>query len=345
VPRRSAPAAYADRVGDRRFAAARARGGSEDTERAVQAALRWLVTAQSPDGRWNAAEHGGSMERSMQGHHRQGVGTRSDHGVTGLALLAWWLLRGRAWRQAKLFEWAAVLYFLLAPLVRDQPPLDQASLLLPLLLGLLALGSVVAGHPATLDYARLMTGPEWWNNPHFIRVNRWLTLIWACSFLAAAALRWLSEGVNPPAGLALGGLTWALYAAAGWYTVVYPRWYRLHRYLPLVRAGLVSLIETHLGRGSVCFSGATAREALFSGRILNGTCAVLGTRRDDPTGQEIESIAAFTMHGIDVLVLVDDPSAQSCRHKGSHILSGCIASGINKTYMSGLTKNFFIQFK
>jgi DNA-binding NarL/FixJ family response regulator len=79
----------------------------------------------------------------------------------------------------------------------------------------------------------------------------------------------------------------------------------------LVRAGLVSLIETHLGRGSVCFSGSTAREALFSGRSLNGTCAVLGTRRDDPTGQEIESIAAFAMHGIDVLVLVDDPSAQS----------------------------------
>lgn len=80
---------------------------------------------------------------------------------------------------------------------------------------------------------------------------------------------------------------------------------------PLVRAGLVSLIETHLGRGSVCFSGSTAREALFSGRSLNGLCAVLGTRRDDPTGQEIESIAAFAMHGVDVLVLVDDPSAQS----------------------------------
>jgi len=79
----------------------------------------------------------------------------------------------------------------------------------------------------------------------------------------------------------------------------------------LVRAGLVSLIETHLGRGSVCFSGSTAREALFSGRSLKGRCAVLGTRRDDPTGQEIESIAAFAMHGIDVLVLVDDPSAQS----------------------------------
>jgi len=156
----------------------------------------------------------------------------------GMALLAWLLLRIGVWRQAKLFEWAAVLYFLLTPLVRDQPPLDQPGLLLPLLLGLLALGSVLLGAPATLDYARLMTGPEWWTNPHFIRVNRWLTLIWAFCFLAAAALTLLAETVDTSASVALRILIWALYAAAGWYTVVYPRWYRLHRYLPRVRAGL-----------------------------------------------------------------------------------------------------------
>jgi len=156
----------------------------------------------------------------------------------GMALLAWLLLRIGVWRQAKLFEWAAVLYFLLTPLVRDLPPLDQPGLLLPLLLGLLALGSVLLGAPATLDYARLMTGPEWWTNPHFIRVNRWLTLIWAFCFLAAAALTLLAETVDTSASVALRILIWALYAAAGWYTVVYPRWYRLHRYLPRVRAGL-----------------------------------------------------------------------------------------------------------
>lgn len=80
---------------------------------------------------------------------------------------------------------------------------------------------------------------------------------------------------------------------------------------PLVRAGLVASIETHLGLGSVCFSGASVREALFSGHSLNGVCAVLGTKRDDPAGQEIQPVAAFAMYGIDVLVLVDVPSAQS----------------------------------
>jgi hypothetical protein len=82
------PAAYADRVGPRRAAAAAARGGSQETERAVQAALVWLAAAQSSDGRWNAARHGGGVERAVQGHHRHGAGAKSDHGVTGLALLA-----------------------------------------------------------------------------------------------------------------------------------------------------------------------------------------------------------------------------------------------------------------
>ena len=82
------PAAYADRADGRRAAAAAARGGSEETERAVRAALAWLAAAQSGDGRWAAARHGAGVERSVQGQHRQGAGARSDHGVTGLALLA-----------------------------------------------------------------------------------------------------------------------------------------------------------------------------------------------------------------------------------------------------------------
>ncbi len=85
---RSVPAIYADRVGERRAAAALARGGSEATERAVQAGLGWLAAAQSADGRWEAARHGAGIERTAEGRERRGVGGRTDHGVTGLALLA-----------------------------------------------------------------------------------------------------------------------------------------------------------------------------------------------------------------------------------------------------------------
>ena len=84
----SAADGYADRFGHRRAAAAAARGGSQQTEQAVRAGLGWLARAQSADGRWDADRHGGGLERSLQGHHRRGAGSRSDHGVTGLALLA-----------------------------------------------------------------------------------------------------------------------------------------------------------------------------------------------------------------------------------------------------------------
>jgi len=82
------PEAYADRIGARRAAAAAARGGSAETERAVQTALAWLAGAQSSDGRWNAAAHGAGRGRAGAAQHASQVGGRSDHGVTALSLLA-----------------------------------------------------------------------------------------------------------------------------------------------------------------------------------------------------------------------------------------------------------------
>ncbi|MFM7244395.1 MAG: squalene--hopene cyclase [Planctomycetaceae bacterium] len=81
------PAVYADRGAERRAAAALARGGSEATEEAVRAALRWLVAAQEHDGRWDAARHGAGISRSVSGEQRSSTGGRVDHGVSGLALL------------------------------------------------------------------------------------------------------------------------------------------------------------------------------------------------------------------------------------------------------------------
>lgn len=79
---------YAHRGAGRRAAAAVALGGSEETERAVTRGLAWLARAQSSDGRWDAARHGSGVERTVQGQDRRGAGARSDHGVTGLAVLA-----------------------------------------------------------------------------------------------------------------------------------------------------------------------------------------------------------------------------------------------------------------
>jgi hypothetical protein len=64
------------------------RGGSQESEGAVQAALTWLANSQSADGRWDADKYGAGQEAQLLGRNRQGAGVDADMAVTGLALLA-----------------------------------------------------------------------------------------------------------------------------------------------------------------------------------------------------------------------------------------------------------------
>lgn len=84
----SIPEIYRARVSPERAKVVEEMGGSERTEAAVEAALKWLAENQEPDGRWSSAKFGGGKERKVGGHDREGAGAKSDTGVTGLALLA-----------------------------------------------------------------------------------------------------------------------------------------------------------------------------------------------------------------------------------------------------------------
>ena len=55
-------------------------------------------------------------------------------------------------------------------------------------LGIIALVSIVAGHPFTVDYAREQAPPQYWHTPLFRRINQVLTGAWAAVFLICAAL-------------------------------------------------------------------------------------------------------------------------------------------------------------
>ena len=84
-----APSQFVDRSDDRRARAAAERGGSEETEKAVRLALQWLAMHQAEDGHWDPLRFGGGRGRPHAGtgrNHATGIG--SDHGVSGLALLA-----------------------------------------------------------------------------------------------------------------------------------------------------------------------------------------------------------------------------------------------------------------
>ena len=79
---------YANRFAENRQELTEQSGGSEQTERAVQAALAWLAAAQSANGGWDASKFGAGQERHVLGENRRGAGQNADTGVTGLALLA-----------------------------------------------------------------------------------------------------------------------------------------------------------------------------------------------------------------------------------------------------------------
>jgi Ca2+/Na+ antiporter len=53
-------------------------------------------------------------------------------------------------------------------------------------LGLIALGSIVFGHPFTVDYAKETTPPRLWHTQVFRRVNLVLSSVWAGVFLLCA---------------------------------------------------------------------------------------------------------------------------------------------------------------
>ncbi|MFV0446176.1 MAG: prenyltransferase/squalene oxidase repeat-containing protein [Planctomycetaceae bacterium] len=76
---------------DRKDEAIRKYGGNEDSQKAVERALRFFAQTQESDGRWNAAKYGagnGPAESNINIGDRQHAGRKADSGVTALVLLA-----------------------------------------------------------------------------------------------------------------------------------------------------------------------------------------------------------------------------------------------------------------
>jgi hypothetical protein len=82
------PEIYKLRAAENRLMVAERRGGSIETEKAVQMALQWLAANQTEDGSWDPRRTGGGIERKVYGHDRQGAGANADSGITALAVMA-----------------------------------------------------------------------------------------------------------------------------------------------------------------------------------------------------------------------------------------------------------------
>lgn len=110
------PTIYSLRNPADRTRIAKQRGGSTQTESAVDAALVWLAQAQSANGNWNPLAHGAGREDRVFGHNREGAGANADTGITGLATLAF-LAAGHTHLEG---EYQAVVKKSLDYLVRQQ---------------------------------------------------------------------------------------------------------------------------------------------------------------------------------------------------------------------------------
>ena len=109
---------YANRTGAAKVEALQRTGGDEDTEAAVEAALRFLADAQRANGAWDPRASGAGVERAPLGMNRGGAGTRAENAITGLALLT---MMGAGHTHQK-GDYAENVYRGLAHLIRDQKP-------------------------------------------------------------------------------------------------------------------------------------------------------------------------------------------------------------------------------
>jgi hypothetical protein len=83
------PETYRARRIEQRRAIALKNGGSEESERAVEASLRWMAGIQEPAGNWSSSRHGGGAAKvDPQGQNRLNGGLYADSGITGLVVLS-----------------------------------------------------------------------------------------------------------------------------------------------------------------------------------------------------------------------------------------------------------------
>jgi len=105
--------------------------------------------------------------------------------VSALVLVAIVLISRKV--TVKLMDWTLVGYFVLAACVTFIARLPAfpkyGSVIIWLMYALVAWGSILAGRPFTLQYARESAPPEHWQNPAFLRANLIISVVWGLAFV------------------------------------------------------------------------------------------------------------------------------------------------------------------
>ena len=99
------------------------------------------------------------------------------------------------------------------------------SLLVNVTLMAIAWGSLLAGVPFTIQYAREQVAPEFWHSPLFIRTNQYITAVWGLDFFLSALVS-IYRHVSGDQSL-VWQYAWVFFSlGAALFTVYFPARYR-----------------------------------------------------------------------------------------------------------------------
>ena len=129
-------------------------------------------------------------------------------------------------KKGRILTWASLLLFggLLAVSVGFARIgiLTWSGVVINGVLAVVTFGSILAGVPFTLQYAREMVDPAHHDTPVFLRVNILMTSVWGFVFAIDALLNYLALALPGPAGQGSFLLTYVFLAAGIVFTLWYP---------------------------------------------------------------------------------------------------------------------------
>jgi all-trans-retinol 13,14-reductase len=105
------------------------------------------------------------------------------------------------------------------------------TLLVNVTLATIAWGSLLAGAPFTLEYAREQVPPELWRSPVFIRINQYITAVWGVDFSLSALVSLFRHAAGDTSFVSQ--YAWVLFSVgAALFTVYFPGWCRARALRP-----------------------------------------------------------------------------------------------------------------
>jgi hypothetical protein len=107
------------------------------------------------------------------------------------------------------------------------------TLLVNVTLMAVAWGSLLAGRPFTIQYAREQVAREFWDTPLFLRINQYITAVWGLDFFLCALVSLYREATHDTS--LASQYAWILFSVgAVLFTIWFPEWYRgrVMQYLP-----------------------------------------------------------------------------------------------------------------